>query len=105
MVTFVLSIAITCFDVQGVSQRVITGVIWLFIFLLIGWAVATGWMDSTGASDQDQTLLSNNQSIEDLSGNIKARIEKLTKRKKPPSRLERTGSMSLKAISGTNLGG
>ncbi len=101
MVTFVLSIAITCFDVQGVPQRVITGVIWLFIFLLIGWAVVTGWMDSTTADDQGNPSLNNKSSTEGLSRSIKVRIDQLTKNRRPPSSVERR-SIPLKDMSGSN---
>lgn len=101
MVTFVLSIAITCFDVQGVPQRVITGVIWLFIFLLIGWAVVTGWMDSTSADDQDIPSPNNISPAEGLSRSIKVRINQLTKNRRSSSSAERR-SIPLKDMSGSN---
>ena len=90
MVTFVLSIAITCFDVQGVPQRVITGVVWLFIFLLIGWAVVTGWMDSTGGSGQTKPASTDSQSIVGISRSMKLRIDRLKERRRPSSQLAMT---------------
>ena len=99
MVTFVLSIAITCFDVQGVPQRVITGVIWLFIFLLIGWAVVTGWMDSTGGSGQVKPVSTDSQSIAGISRSMKLRIDRLKERRRPSSQLDREGTIPLEFIS------
>ncbi|KLO19302.1 hypothetical protein SCHPADRAFT_898879 [Schizopora paradoxa] len=106
MVTFVLSIAITCFDVRGVSQRVITGVIWLFICLLIGWAVVTGWMDSASTREEDKSPLPHSQSVEGLSVSIRAKIGGLMDRRTPrrsDSEIEKNGSIRLKTMSGSNL--
>lgn len=43
MVTFVASIAITCFDVKGITQRVITGIVWSFIIMLVVWTANSHW--------------------------------------------------------------
>lgn len=51
MVSFVVSVAITCFDVRGVTQRVVTGAVWFVVVMFVGWTAATGWMDSRSSRE------------------------------------------------------
>jgi hypothetical protein len=101
MATFVLSIAITCFDVSGTAQRVVTGIVWLFIVLFVGWTIVTGWIDTWVRTRESDRGAYERQSTEGFAKDIISRLKGIgtNRHSSHGSGLERQNSIPLKAVS------
>lgn len=103
MVSFVVSIAITCFDVPGITQRVVTGVGWFFIVVFVGWTAFTGWQDSKNSKvvDARKKAKANDESpMSKLSQIVKSQLDSLMELQEKQS--ENNTAIPRKADAGTS---